>query len=96
MTLTATGRAVTAAFVGAQSTAGDSRTRTRGCYATEAAMAIFVSARGVTPTRQERTTIGGYRLTAAMQRESIKIGRSQRASLASIRHVAVRVRRWTG
>jgi hypothetical protein len=31
---------------------------------------------------------GGYRLTAAMQRESIKIGRSQRASLASIRHVA--------
>jgi hypothetical protein len=26
---------------------------------------------------------GGYRLTAAMQRESIKIGRSQRASLAS-------------
>jgi hypothetical protein len=30
----------------------------------------------------------GYRLTAAMQRESIKIGRSQRASLASIRHVA--------
>jgi hypothetical protein len=28
---------------------------------------------------------GGYRL---MQRESIKIGRSQRASLASIRHVA--------
>ena len=31
---------------------------------------------------------GGYRLTAAMQRESINIGRSQRASLASIRHVA--------
>jgi hypothetical protein len=30
---------------------------------------------------------GGYR-TAAMQQESIKIGRSQRASLASIRHVA--------
>ena len=26
---------------------------------------------------------GGYRLTAAMQRESIKIGRSQRASVAS-------------
>ena len=48
MILTATGRAVTAAFVGAQSTAGDSRTRTRGCYATEAAMEIFVSARGVT------------------------------------------------
>jgi hypothetical protein len=31
---------------------------------------------------------GGYRLTAAMQRESIKIDRSQRASLALIRHVA--------
>ena len=39
---------------------------------------------------------GGYRLTAAMQRESIKIGRSQRASLASIRHVAAQMRRWTG
>jgi hypothetical protein len=89
---------------------------TRGCCATEAAMEIFVSARGVTPTRQERTTImeplmaaaaepidmlrvgrsGGYRLTAAMQRESIKIGRSQRASLASIRHSQLRVRRWPG
>ena len=86
----------------------DSRTRTRGCYATEAAMEIFVSAWGVTPTRQERNTImeplmaaaaepinmlsvgrsGGCRLIAAMQRESTKIGRSQRASTASIRHAA--------
>jgi hypothetical protein len=108
MTLTATGRAVTAASVGAQSTAGDSRTSTPGCYATEAAMEIFVSARGVTQDQAGRTTImeplmaaaaeptdmlrvgrsGGYRLTAAIQRESIKIGRSPRASLASVRHVA--------
>ena len=29
-----------------------------------------------------------YRLIAARQRESIKIGRPQRASVASIRHVA--------
>jgi hypothetical protein len=34
---------------------------------------------------------GGYRLTAAMQRESIKIDRSQRASLALIRHVAAQI-----
>ena len=31
-----------------------------------------------------------YRLIAARQRESIKIGRSQRASVASIRHVVAR------
>jgi hypothetical protein len=31
---------------------------------------------------------GGCRLIAAMQREPTKIGRSQRASPASIRHVA--------
>ena len=31
---------------------------------------------------------GGYRLTAAMQRESIKIGRSQRVSFAASHHVA--------
>ena len=46
-----------AAFVGARSTAGDSRTWTRGCYATEAAMEIFVSRLRRNPTRQERNTI---------------------------------------
>jgi hypothetical protein len=46
-------------------------------------------AAGAEPTDMLRVgRSSGYRLTAAMQRESIKIGRSQRASLASIRHVA--------
>jgi hypothetical protein len=108
MMLTATGRAVTAAFVGAQSTAGDSRTPHTRLLRDRSRDGDFRLRPRSNPTRQERTTImeplmaaaadptdmlragrsGGYRLTAAMQRESIKIGRSQRASLASIRHVA--------
>jgi hypothetical protein len=45
------------AFVGAPSTADNSSTGTRGWYATEAAIEIFVSARGVAPTRRKGNTI---------------------------------------
>jgi len=44
-----------AAFVGAPSTAHNSSTGTRGWYATEAAMAIFVFACGVAPPRKKGT-----------------------------------------
>ena len=37
-----------------------------------------------------------YRLIAARQRESIKIGRSQRASVASIRHISAQSARVAG
>jgi hypothetical protein len=37
---------------------------------------------------------GVYRLIAASQRKSINIGRPQRASVASIRHVGATARRW--
>jgi len=36
-----------------------------------------------------------YRLIAARQRESIKIGRPQRASVASIPHVAAKTAAWS-
>ena len=53
---------------------------------------MATAAEATNMVREGRSAV--YRLIAASQRESIKIGRPQRASVASIRHVGATARRW--